>query len=204
MMTLTGNYIGVDAGMASLEDIALGLSRMPRFGGQTHFLWTVADHVVCATRYLGNLIALGMNLAGTTPMLPFHVLMHDWHEALTSDIPTTFKTSDMKALQRRLDARFYTAFGIWMPNSTEADYIKQIDKQMLLAEAKVVTPATTYEKICEELHDIAMPIAMQTIEEHIHDEVDARQEFLDLANSLRYTGGRNGNRAVATGAVAHV
>jgi 5'-deoxynucleotidase YfbR-like HD superfamily hydrolase len=193
-MTLTGTYIGIDTGVPTLEDIALGLSRMPRFGGQTLFEWTVADHVVCATRYLGNLIALGLSIDDTTRLLPLHVLLHDAHEAMTGDIPTTFKTADMKALQHRLDARLYNALGLWTPTSTESDYIKQIDRQMLLAEAKVCTPATTYEKICEETKDIAMPVAVQTIEEHIHDEIDARAEFLELAN--QFMGGYYGQRRV--------
>lgn len=195
MMTLTGTYIGVDIGAPSLEDIAVGLSRMPRFGGQTLFEWTVADHVVCATRYLGNLIARsGRYLPNTTRLLPLHVLLHDAHEALTGDIPTTFKTDDMKALQRRLDSRLYTALGLPTPFPTESDYIKQIDKIMLLAEAKVCTPATTYERICEELKDIAMPVAVDTVEDHIHNNVDARAEFLDIADT--FMGGHYGQRRV--------
>lgn len=184
MMTLTGNYIGRDHGAPSLEDIALGLSRMPRFGGQTVFEWTVADHVVCATSYVIKLIGKGLSTEDTTRLLPLHVMLHDAHEALTSDIPTTFKTDDMKALQRRLDVRLYTALGLTLPTATEADYIKQIDRAMLLAEAAVCTPLTTYQKICEELHDIAMPIAVETIEEHIHNGVDARAEFLRYASNF--------------------
>lgn len=184
MMTLTGNYVGVDVGAPSLEDMALGLSRIPRFGGQTVFLWTVADHVVCATRYLERLIRMGLSTHSTTSLLPLHVLLHDAHEALTSDIPTTFKTADMKALQKRLDVRLYASLGLPTPTSMEADLIKQIDRQMLLSEARICTPATTYNKICEETRDIAMPLALATIEEHIHNDIDARQEFLDIANSF--------------------
>lgn len=194
MMTLTGNYIGIDIGAPSLEDIALGLSRTPRFGGQTLFEWTVADHVVCATRYLEHLIDLGLHMDFTTRLLPLHILLHDAHEALTGDIPTTFKTDDMKALQRRLDARIYTALGLPSPTPSEKDCIKLIDRIMLLAEAKVCTPATTYERICEETKDIAMPVAVETIEHHIHNGIDARAEFLDIANT--FMGGYYGQRRV--------
>lgn len=184
MMTLTGNYVLRDLGAMSLEDIALGLSRMPRYGGQTFFDWHVSDHVVCATRYLERLIRLGMSTHGTTALLPLHVLLHDAHEAMTGDIPTCFKTPDMKALQKQLDVRIYDSLAMPMPGPMSVDIIKQIDKQMLLAEAKVATPASTYEKICWEVKDIAMPIAVATVEEHIHNEVDARQEFLDIAYSF--------------------
>lgn len=183
MMTLEGTHVGLDFGAPSLRDIALGLSRMPRFGGQTLFEWTVADHVVCATNLLRDLIALGLSLHDATRLLPLHVLLHDAHEAMTGDIPTTFKTGDMKTLQAKLDDRLYTALGIPMPNDVEVRTIKSIDSMMLLAEAKVCTPTTTYDKICEELEDIARPFAVDIIEQHIHSGIDAREKFLEIANN---------------------
>lgn len=181
-MTLTGNYVKQDVGVMTLWDIALGLSRMPRYGGQTLFAWHVADHVVCATRYVERLMASNRTIGG--PLLPLHVLLHDAHEAMTGDIPTQFKTPDMKALQAKLDERIYLSLGFPMPTPRERDYIKQVDKMMLLAEAKVVTPFATYDMICSEVEDIAMPLAVETVEAHIHNEVNAREAFLAIAETF--------------------
>jgi hypothetical protein len=188
MMTLSGRYINRTEGAPSLEDIALGLSRMPRFGGQTKFLWTVADHVVCAHEYVQVMRVKYWDtlFGGASLFLPLHVLLHDAHEAMTSDIPTTFKTQDMKDLQYTLDKRIYESLRLPLPNSMELSYIKAVDKAMLLAEASVVAPRATYEKICAETNDIAMPTALIVVEQHIHNDVVAREAFLDicLANGL--------------------
>lgn len=182
MMTLTGNYVKQDVGVMTLGDIALGLSRMPRYGGQTMFEWHVADHVVCATRYIQHLMAQNFGIGG--PLLPLHVLLHDAHEAMTGDIPTHFKTPDMKALQAKLDERIYLSLGFPLPTASERAYIGAIDKAMLLAEAKVVTPFATYDMICSEVDDIALPTAVGIVEEHLHNEVNAREMFLAIAESF--------------------
>ena len=184
MMTLTGNYVETDIGAMTLADIALGLSRIPRFGGQTLFEWHVADHVVCATNYLERLVDLGFESDGATKLLPLHVLLHDAHEAMTGDIPTHFKTPDMKALQAKLDERIYLSLGFEMPNAVEVEIIKFVDRAMLLAEAKVVTPHTTYEKICWETADAAMPTAVEVVEQHLHNDVNSREAFLAIANTF--------------------
>lgn len=182
MMTLTGNYVGPNRGAMTLQDIALGLSRMPRFGGQTSVEWHVTDHLVCATHYLQNLIVQGFNRA--TKLLPLHVLLHDAHEAMTGDIPTSFKTPDMRTLQARLDERIYLSLGIPMPTADERAIIKEIDARMLLAEARVVTPLATYEKICEEVRDTAWSGAVDVVKWHLGGERNARETFLALANQF--------------------
>lgn len=184
MMTLTGNYVGQNFGAMSLQDIATGLSKMPRFGGQTTIPWTVADHVVAAAHYIQNLLVMGFRPHGATPNLVAHVLLHDAHEAMTGDIPTSFKTPDMKALQSRLDERIYLSLGLDLPNVDERAIIKEIDKRMLLAEARVVTPLATYERIAEEVNDTAWGTALDTVEDHVHNSIDAKAAFLRMADNL--------------------
>ena len=185
MMTLTGNYITRELGAPSVEDIALGLSRMPRFAGQTLFEWTVADHLVVCARYLRWLIARGLYTKHNSPMIELYVLMHDAHEAMTGDIPTSFKTDDMRALQKRLDVRLYASLGLCPPSQVDVDLIKQIDRHMLIAEAKVCTPQTTYEKILFERGEtVAWPGAVDVIEEYLHEDRDPEAAFLALTNEL--------------------
>jgi len=186
MMTLTGEYIGRETGAPSVEAIALGLSRMPRFAGQTLFEWNVADHLVVCVRYMqrwfGGDTLYGWNL---TPLMPLHVLLHDAHESMTGDIPTTFKTHDMRALQKDIDVRIYKSLNLVTPTADEAALIKVIDGHMLLAEAKVCAPWATYVKIMQErAEDIAGPLAVEVVEEYLHEDRNSEQAFLGLANEL--------------------
>lgn len=193
MMTVYGELIGMEGeSFPSLEAVALGLSRMPRFGGQTLFKWTVADHLICCVRYWRALVMAGMPRPDVSPQFEAHVLMHDFHEALTGDIPTTFKTLDMKTLQERLDNRMRFQYCWPHPFGIERDYIKQIDRAMLLAEAKVCTPHATYDRIRAELCDIAMPTAVRVIEEYLHEDNNSREALYELAYELlEYAGIRD-------------
>lgn len=152
MMTLSGRTVTEAAGVPTLHDIAVGLSRMPRFAGQTNETWTVAHH---------SLVVAG--LAGLDE-LRLHALMHDAHEAMTSDIPTAFKTHDVSLLQRKLDARLYAAFGLPMPKPMQQLAVKELDERALLAEAYVVTPSWTYWRIVEEMEHEALDADVLEVE----------------------------------------
>lgn len=171
MMTVSGQLITLDAGAPTIEDIALGLSRIPRFAGQTTTPWTVAHHSLVVTEMA----------RGDDPDLPLHALLHDAHECLTSDIPTTFKTPDMKALQRRLDWRLYASLLLPPPEPDERATIARMDTRALLAEAYMVTPANTYERIVEEREQLAAfgdVILVQYILQHYPSPEEARDEYI--------------------------
>lgn len=188
MMTVTGEYVTREQGAPSVEAMALGLSRIPRFAGQTLFDWNVADHLVVCMRWCRILRRDGGAdiIARYGVPLELHVLLHDAHEAMTGDIPTTFKTDDMRRLQRQLDERLYAALQLPMPTSSEREWIKAIDAGMLLAEAKVVTPPATYEKIVLERGGaLAFPMAIDVVQQYLHDDLDSREAFLDAMSSLR-------------------
>lgn len=102
MIMLSGAAVNEKEGLPTIEDIALGLSRMPRFGGQTALPFTVLDHSLLMASYIM------MATEGRAPAnLKLYGLMHDWHECLTGDVPRPFKTEDMKCLQEKLDNRFF-------------------------------------------------------------------------------------------------
>lgn len=98
IMLRSGRRVTRTHGVPTLEDIAYGLARIPRFVGQTVIPWTVLDHVL----YCASLVA--------TPEIKLAMLLHDAHEALTSDIPTDMKTDDMRTLQGQLDVRIMDAY----------------------------------------------------------------------------------------------
>jgi hypothetical protein len=139
MIGLGGNLVLLDSGMLSLEDIATGLSRAPRFVGQTLGLWTVVDHLLAGMVY--------SNVQGWSKELQLHFGLHDAHEAMTGDVPTTFKTDDLRKIQRALDVRLYANLHLRPPTWAQQDKVHELDGDMLLAEAKTVCPETTYRRV---------------------------------------------------------
>jgi len=148
MMTLSGRFVDQVQGVPTLEDVAVGLSRMPRFAGQTTELWTVAHHTL--VMFLMALEPARRN-PETWAFLPIHALFHDVHEVLTGDIPTSFKTLDMSWLQRKLDIRIYNHYGLPMPSNQERAMVHFYDMEALVAEAEAVTPQATFNRIVKEM-----------------------------------------------------
>src|SRR6266699_2800998 len=142
MMGLSGTLVTLEEGMLPLEDIALGLSRAPRFVGQTVVPWFCVDHLLAGMHYAEK--------KGWSQAIRLHFGLHDAHEAMTADVPTTFKPVELKAIQAKLDLRLYDELGLTMPAWLERDVVKELDGDMLLAEAKVVTPPATYARIVVE------------------------------------------------------
>ena len=190
MMTASGELITQKTGAPSLGDLAHGLAQMPRFGGQTVIPWTVADHLVTCDR-----IAAGRALSYR---LRLHLILHDAHEMATGDIPTPMKTPDMKTLQAELDGRIYARFDLPWRRAEDCIVIKDIDRESLLAEAAVVTPARTYRRIVEEAGREAETGLVSLVEDYLHEDRDPEEAFLEaimplfiLARTNDYTrGGR--------------
>lgn len=133
ILTHTGRFAGLFE-PPSLSDIGLGLSRQPRFSGQGRHWWSVLDHsLFCHALGLREEYTASQQLA---------VLLHDAHEALTGDIPTPFKTDDMRALQGKLDAVIFAAYhpGGLAEYKSVARFVHDVDKRAMLAEALVVGP----------------------------------------------------------------
>ncbi len=136
----------------SLVDIAVGMSRQPRFGGQTRIWWSVLDHSLYCDELL--LAAQPKTPHGVTLGLRrwrIGLLLHDAHEALTGDVPSPFKNDGLRDLQRNLDARIMGAF---FPGGLGAydrwhEHIAAIDRRAMLAEAQVVGAPVDRERILD-------------------------------------------------------
>lgn len=68
-----------------LEDLAVGLSRMPRYAGQTERSYSVAQH--------------SLFVASLVPELRLQALIHDAQEAFLCDLPTPLKEA-MRVLSK--------------------------------------------------------------------------------------------------------
>ena len=134
-MTYSGVLVRLDNDNApTLLDIALGLSRQPRFAGQCRRWWSVLDHSLFAAEMAAR--------DGQTSRTVLSVLLHDAHEALTGDTPTSLKTDAQREVQHALDLRIARDH---FPGGAEAfarsgERIKEYDRRALLAEALVVGP----------------------------------------------------------------
>lgn len=137
MITISGQNLTRDGSNApTLYDIGYALSQVPRFGGHTTRRWTVLNHLYAAWHYAD---------AKEDANVALHCLLHDAHEAITSDIPQPWKTEDMREIQQRLDVRIYHSLKLRQPDGFTARVIHQIDNQLVYAEAKQFAPQVAAE-----------------------------------------------------------
>jgi len=121
--TYTGKYLNVrdpQPDQIDIIDIAVGLSRMPRFAGHSvHFL-PVAQHCIL----MSNIVSPENKLAA---------LLHDASEAYLGDIAKPIKAlmPDYQALEDRLMTVIAAKFGFQYPLHPEA---KALDAEMLYRE----------------------------------------------------------------------
>lgn len=141
MLTLSGRLVlptpsvHIDGGfeVPTLRDIARGLGRMPRFAGQTRGWWSVLHHSL-VVEYLARL-DLGSS------KLRLLALLHDAHESATGDIPTPWKSAEMREVQHALDERLFAELGVSAIATTSAvANVALLDRRALLAEAHEVGP----------------------------------------------------------------
>lgn len=132
MITFTGIpvYPGNDRS-PSLADIAVSLGRHPRFGGHTRMWWSVLHHsIVCGK------VAEASNLGNPTKL---YALLHDAHECVIGDIPSTWNTPEISETKKGLDVRIYGLFKLHRDRNMRREIIR-IDRMALLAEALHLGP----------------------------------------------------------------
>jgi 5'-deoxynucleotidase YfbR-like HD superfamily hydrolase len=118
-----------------IEDIALGLSRVARWNGQTEGSWaySVAQHSLLVEHLVGRFrprAAPGWRLAA---------LLHDAPEYVIGDLITPFKAAvglDYKDLELRLLAAIHIRFGLpAIPAESASLLIKRADRAAAFLEA---------------------------------------------------------------------
>lgn len=164
LLTHDGRQLTSDGGHPSLMDIAIGISRQPRFGGQTGRWWSVIDHSLFCDELVQMVLDNPVRVPPTRAERDDYirrcrlaVLLHDAHEALTGDVPTPLKTPDFKAVQEDLDRRIFDAYfpgGHAMYSGAVYGVVREIDLRALRAEAEAFLPHLT-----ERIHSIFGPPA---------------------------------------------
>jgi uncharacterized protein len=120
----------------SLMDIAVSLSRTPRYNGHTNRarIWSVAQHSLVCERLLSE---------DCGPLTRLHVLLHDAHEAYLGDLirPVILAIEQRsegafkwKWLTDTMDAAIYAYFGIPMITPEQRIVVRDIDNKVGYAE----------------------------------------------------------------------
>lgn len=182
IITYTGRIVGPTEGAPSVEDIAVHLGRVPRWGGAGRQWWPVLLHSLLVERIVDGGCYTG-------PLMSLHALLHDAHEAVIGDIPTPFKTDSMRDMQSTLDTRIYRSLGLPLPTPQEREIIKLADHEAFLAEAKIVGPRETIELSHEpcpySLGQIGLLLfKFPSHQDTIHANGKAVTFFVDRVNSL--------------------
>jgi len=183
MMTHSGAMVSMHAGVPSLEDIALALSRIPRFGGHCRTPWSVLQHSLVCEQIARN--------DGRTKMTRLIALLHDAHEALTGDVPSPLKVPQLKVLQKQLDERIFGAYicngppSLYLPITLEI--VRQIDYRALVAEAVTVgPPGLGYANVIELFGDEPRREDVETVKRELEtpDPESNQRYFLRLVEEL--------------------
>lgn len=135
-MTYTGRKVSLASGVPSLVDLAVHMSRIPRFAGAIRGWWTVLDHSL----FIQELAARDHH----KPNVQLALLLHDAHEALFEDTPTHFKPNKLRDWQHTIDRRIFDEYypGGWnaYANPGVYQYKQEYDRRAVLAEALLVGP----------------------------------------------------------------
>ncbi|MCC2627772.1 MAG: uncharacterized protein K0S14_1422 [Thermomicrobiales bacterium] len=143
MLTYTDRVVLPTVAAPSLIDIAVSLSRMPRFGGHTRRWWSVLDH----TLFCDELVRAKTG----TRMERIALLLHDAHEAITGDVPTDAKGAGLKLLQGDLDVAIMDAFfpGGFARYTAYLNVVKHWDRVALVAEAHIIGPPVSERRLVD-------------------------------------------------------
>lgn len=121
------DYVEPDPDQIVLADIALGLSRAPRFAGQTKHFFSVAQHSMLVQRLLPPTVPAVMHVVA---------LLHDGAEAYMGDLPSPLKRllPAYKAIEDRLLRCIYTRFGVDPSMPLKPEPVAIADEQALQLE----------------------------------------------------------------------
>jgi len=141
ILLLSNGLYDSDTGFSQqplFTDLAVALGRQARFSGHTNHWWSVLHHV-----YAGYYVLRCGGIRLHSPTMT-NWLMHDTHEALTSDIPTPFKNEGIRALESKIDEQLWSLFSIPKVGAGAAR-LKELDRSLCRAEAFALRPPLSTE-----------------------------------------------------------
>lgn len=130
-----------DPDVIDLRVLALGMSRINRFAGQTTRALPVDEHCMRVRRIAVKIRSLH-HAAVPKADLELAALLHDAHEPLTpwGDCPAPLKTDSMRTTEMWIDAAIRLALGIERPSAEILSIVKKADTIALYLEAMLWSP----------------------------------------------------------------
>jgi hypothetical protein len=126
-----------------LLDIAVALSRIPRFTGHTAFPYSVAQH----SMLVADLIKQNERDPDVVQRLQILAMLHDADEAYTSDIPSPVKQllkPTISQIEHKIMTAIYRHFNIEPPTKKEQSILKYYDILAFEIENTNLRNETTY------------------------------------------------------------
>lgn len=170
------NYNKPEESDVTIEDIASALSNVCRFSGHLPRFYSVAQHLVNASRIVPEQDA-------------FTALMHDTAEAFTNDLPTPLKWAlpVFKDLEVSIESAMGKKFGFTYPYPQT---VKDADTTMLLLEKRYVKEDKSewplYEDLERELLKPANLVRLlNTVDLESWQPRRAKREFMERYEELR-------------------
>ncbi len=135
ILTYTGKWFDVlrpDPTLIDISDIAAALSKLCRFGGHCKKFYSVAEHSITSSKWMGN------RYQGNTP-LRIWALLHDASEAYMVDIPRPVKRQlqEYVRLEDAIQHSIAVRFGLPWPMPEE---VHIVDHDMLAMELRAYMP----------------------------------------------------------------
>ena len=111
-----------------IGDIAMSLSRLPRFLGHSSDFLSVASHSLAVASLFEQEFGPGDGV--------LYALLHDAHEAYTGDIPSPIKKAipAIRTLQEIFQLRIYQELNIPRPSEATIEAVKMMDLKALKIE----------------------------------------------------------------------
>lgn len=146
MITYSGQWMRPDTKECPTPtDIAVHMGRICRYGGARWF--PLLAHSVLVGEFAAQKSGMVRPYADASTWA--WALLHDAHEAVTSDVPRNWKPKEMKVMQKELDARIMESFRL-DPKKINFEIVKECDELALLCEAELIGLDRFPERYCAE------------------------------------------------------
>lgn len=124
------DYLDPQPDQIVITDIAIGLSREPRFSGQSTSFYSVAQHCLMASQVVCD---------NYQPEYALEALLHDAQEAYCKDIPSPLKRllPDYQLIENRVESAIRAKFNL---PAGKSDAVRKADMIMLVTEKRDLMP----------------------------------------------------------------
>lgn len=172
------NYNDPASSDVTIDDLAASTSNICRFAGHLPRFYSVAQHLVNASRVVEGITGDIANGA------VFDALMHDTAEGFTNDLPTPLKWAfpAFKELETSIESAMSKKFGFEFPYPA---VVKEADTIMLILEKFYVKGDMSIWPAYETWTEEKVAPYLQYVDLNSWQPVRAKREFLERYNKLK-------------------